>query len=226
MRKALIVLFGCLIVSFSHAQEEVEGLKLSTFKNNVKLNPLKALGFFNPAIELSYERRLNNNYSLQYSAAFLFDGIFHLIDLRDKRGSRHSLELKRFFDRSSMFGNYLGFQTSFLETSYEQYCKFRDTHDPGFPTFGSDYSQDVFVFKNTGDFSVKMGYQKMWPSGFVVDAFLGVGIRYVNCRHIGRDDVLDKQQNDGTFDLQYEYSRAGKFFETIFPLGLRIGMAI
>lgn len=137
MKKILLIAFSLLILANAKAQEA---------NNTLKINPISALLRTGSVF---YERKLNENSSLQLGAAFTG----FKLDGTSFTGIAITPEYRHYFGQKAVNGVYAG---PFLR--YQDYTVKDGSNEGNYTSFGGG-----LVF----------GRQWVWSSGFVLDLFFG-----------------------------------------------------
>lgn len=192
-------------------------------KNNpnvLKVTPLKFIGQGNQASEISYERRLNDLFSVQLMASSLhysYNGAFYNDGFVD--GSRFALET-RYFKAFKKPGAYLAFEIDYYQLDRKIDQVFYN------PTEGVRITNTYRLDKRVNSYNIKLGRQK-YINNFVIDTYIGLGIRFRNITSNKLDVapenylLLEERQSFVITDQK----RIGKTLAISLPLNVRIGYA-
>ncbi len=210
------------------------------YKNILKVTPLKALGLINPAIELSYERKTHKQFSSQLKTGWMLP---QRPTEKGKRthakGFNASLEEKYFFRGDAPAGFYLAAEISYMSKKYhdrwnfgqldydelpytEQYYDSYDDIYSDTASFYMNYPDTFGIKKQTTSFNIKVGYQHI-VKRFVLDFYLGLGIRYRDVRHFDRinpDDQMEGTRHPNAF---YITNKEGYDWRVSMPLNIKVG---
>lgn len=134
---------------------------------SVKLSPLSLPGVYvGPCARISLEHKLRSSWAAQYDAGVFF---------YSTKGMTFRAELKRYLNNAGRTsGKYLSAE---LQYKYQRYTtpavSEHDTID------GDVFDLDPFdVSKNVECLTFKFGNIKVWRSGFILEVFCGLGIRF------------------------------------------------
>lgn len=202
---------------------------LTHSKNSFKLTPLKALGLFNPSIQLSYERKLSNHFSLQLGGGFLLPTQAFVENVRyipHRKGYTSSIE-GRYYLNHMFAGTYLSMSFDYLNSNHQEFKKF--IYPPAFPNSphpDAPYFDTTTVLKQTFTTNFKIGYQQV-INHFVFDFYAGLGLRFKQVKY---EDMIHEEATEVYFRDSYlladifERSNWKGFSNTIsIPLNFKVG---
>lgn len=219
MRNNLHKLLLCLLLSaplhVAMAQSVDFSKEKALPKNMIKTAPLKYIGFVNPEIAFSYERKLDSMFAIQATAGIMAPTVgFDLeADPLYYRGLKFALEPKFFLERIEAHTGYISVEADYRHKKSfvrEEYATFFGT---GLDTFR--------IRKQIINLSFKFGYQWIL-NGFVIDFYTGIGIRLRNSVATEKDPL-----NQGGFFEDFFNTPYSEGYQTTlhFPLNVRIGYA-
>jgi hypothetical protein len=187
-----------------------------SLKNQIKISPLKLIGFVNPGLEFAYERKTSSSFSTQFMGSLLFD---YNKSFSTVTGFRTSIEEKYFYRKSAPMGPYLGFEINYLQKKYYDTSDFSEPDSYyNFDYEDNTYSDTYGINKKTLSFNFKWGYQKI-ISRFVIDFYTGLGLKYREVQHFDRINPNDEMEHHNIFIKNQEV----KEWSISLPLTVKIG---
>jgi len=192
--------------------------------NIIKFTPLKTLDFSNPALEISYERKLSNSFSGQLMASWLFPNSAWDINkdvLPNTTGYRIAFEEKYFFEKSAPQGPYISLELNYMHNKFKDLGYFHAKDDNSDPPYTS-YSDTIGIKKQTLSINFKVGYQLI-VEHLCIDFYAGFGPRYKDVEQYNRlkpEDVMDVPKPK---DFYFNSNLIGKYWTVSIPLNVRIG---
>jgi hypothetical protein len=196
MRKLNLILILSFSFLFAAAQDQ-EG-KTEVFRNSLKVNPLS---FFSGTFQMSYERLIGSDKSLNFSAGLTYK------DSEDENVTGYKGEFQfRYFilQRETPRANRRLYFAPFIFDQYSEVLQHNAYNGLG---ISGKYQYDVNSF-GTG---IVMGVNWVFSKRFVIDAFIGGGVRTSNARPSYNNYFID--------DSLFGYAYKG-----IFPrIGLDLG---
>jgi len=187
------------------------------YSNILKITPLKLGGFFNAALELSYERRTSKSLTTQFMASYLLPR--SILDFRReypsyKKGFRVALEEKFYIKKSAPFGQYFAFEIDYLNS--------RGGFEDNFWSVFSGNEETVTLKKQNYSFNLKLGYQ--WIIQRVsFDFYAGLGLRYKNVKYLDGTNPNGNSESPSDTGFFTQSNRVGKYWTASAPFNLRIG---
>ncbi|MDB5228704.1 MAG: hypothetical protein JWN78_2897 [Bacteroidota bacterium] len=191
-------------------------------KNILKFTPAKIIGISNPAIEITYERRIAKHFATQVMASCLmpvtiFDNVK---DFNPKiRGFKFSAEQKYYYTKKKQ-RQYIAIEANYMWTRYNAEMSFGNTDT----SIADNYLDSFRVRKQTFSINLIWGYQRV-VKRFCFDVFVGLGVRYKSTQHYDRlnpDDVMIAGRHPS---VPYYNNKPGKYWTFSFPLNIRLGWA-
>jgi hypothetical protein len=198
MRKLGLIALISLCCLYVAAQDQ--GSEPVIYKNSFKVSPL---GFFNSTFLMSYERLIGNDKALDFTAGITYKSS----DDESVNGYRgefrfHYFIMQRVTSKASR-------KVYFAPFLFDQYTKVTEPnyyYNYPYPTEEDTYTYDV----NSVGFGVVMGVNWIFARRFVLDAFIGGGLKTSNM-----DDSSSSYLDDGL---------NGYGYKGIFPrVGLDLG---
>lgn len=192
-------------------------------KNVIKFTPFRTIDFVNPAIEIVYERRTSNAFSTQFTLLGLLSQNFYDEDKLDGFGYRVGIEERYYHKNMAPSGFYYALEASFMKKDYFSNIVFQKNSEIK-DAYGKydTYEENVLVYKRLFDVNFKLGYQIIIKN-FVLDGFVGLGIRHRNVTHQNRSNYEDLMQRPRHPNVHYDKNLEGKRFGISLPLNIRIG---
>jgi hypothetical protein len=192
--------------------------------NVISITPLRLIDLFNPAVEITYERRWAPHLSTQFMASYLLpeSGIRNVFGLavgqaHNAKGFKVSAEQKFYLHPTAPQGFYVSGEVSYLHSRYDQY------ESGGYFLSGSSYwvsREDIFsVKKQMAVVNFKFGYQHIIDH-FTIDCFVGLGLQYKNVVHSNKE-----AWNHATLTGFYNNDIKGVAWMFNVPLNVRLGWA-
>lgn len=207
-------------------EEKYSSAQPAPHQNSVKISPLKYLDFSNPAMEIVYERKLNDVFSTQAMASYLFGSSIWNLSNDEKplaKGFRVALEQRYYHKRNALKGSYFAFELNYLKNRYDGYWEYVPTDLWGINNIGLVPTREKFtIHKQMTTCHFKWGYQKLGRF-FCYDFFVGAGIRYKDVRHVGKNNSPDIRGANDWFDGQLLRNRDGNSWWPSMTLGVCIG---
>ncbi len=149
---------------------------LCCYKTNIllKYSPFSLCGDYvttSSGVQLGVETNLSKQFSFQQDIQYIFvnrsdDGILS-IDVKDIKGIRTDTEIKYYFKKHSLNGNYFAphLLYQFTRAIKEDY-----------------YDNDYYIDRNMIGLHGKIGWQSISKKGFVFDVAFGIGARYISSK--------------------------------------------
>lgn len=153
-------------------------------KNNIKITPARFL-LSHPGVMVSYERYFGKRFSTELSGALLYNINFVGNEPFPSTGSGYQLSLEEKYTlRPGKARRYVS-----MEAGY-------------YNIVGNNYTESVNLYSNNsfvGDKRIyymapKVGLELHMSSHFIVETFVGVGVRYVEGKFTNLSDPTDVQK--------------------------------
>lgn len=209
------LLFLLLIAGVAFGQDSI--IHIQPTRLVVKLAPLSLVPvYIKPSIRAGVEYRFKNPWSVYTELGTYFSV---------SKGFTGKLELKyNFSDYAYGKGTeseYVSAELYYKRQTYDTYDSIAPTDgDPGFPK--TEYS----VSKHVQCFTVKYGRMKVFPSGFVIDVYVGLGIRFKQATNTLSAEANANMPATSDFGPNLFINKAGNFIYPNFDAGLKIGWRI
>lgn len=204
------------------------------YKHNsiIKITPLKIIGFYNPSIELSYERKTSKSFSTQLMASYLFtnlpSSLFNERNDYDVSGFRVAIEEKYYLRQSAIQGSYLGFEADYLDMNYKTVEDFISDNIPANVVINGNivrtpfYTDTIDIKRQTLSFNFKYGYQTI-RNRISVDFFIGMGVKFRKVEHSNRINPNDRLEVPFLGNVRYSRNFEATVATLSFPLNIRVG---
>lgn len=214
MKKILFLFITCYS-GFSYAQFASE------FDNrfSIKMSPLGLIDVYGGySVKLGSEVKIYKNCAVSIEVGKYFN-YFDGDGIRDKlKGYIIKPEVKFYLNREGFSsGNYVSVEYQYKETSFNYEDSIQIEPDP-------TYEKEYRIYKSINCINLKYGGMEISKKGFLVEWFVGVGIRI--CKG---HNTLSKIEDDGILTGENHGSEIGwtqRSFNYVFPnltLGLKIG---
>lgn len=207
----LICLFIFLSVCFCAQTNDNLNNHLS-----LKIAPFSLLDIYSGmSARIGIEYKIVNTLSLYNEFGTYISGPNSLLN---NQGMLSKIELKKyFFQVEQHTGNYL---------SVELFYKHQKFNLIDSISLNTKYEKEYKVLKDVACFTIKYGKLSVYMKRLIVDAFVGVGLRYKVATN-----NLTKEENKnivpiGDYHFNLFVGKAGKFFYPNFDLGIKIGYVI
>ncbi len=221
---------GTIYIDFGSADSSYLTYKplnepFSQYSNILKISPLMLGGFFNAAVEISYERRTGKSFSTQLTASYLLPLAFWFDYRPDLKGFCVAAEEKYYYRGSALHGPYVGLEVKYLKSQYTDIWTF-GIRDPLLDTTYNytNYLDTFGIKKFIFTFNLKLGKQIV-INRFAVDLCAGLGLRLRDVTHFDRIDPSGEMERPRHPNLYYSNNRDGRFWTISIPLNVRIGWA-
>lgn len=218
--RGAVFLICIFLSSFTCLYSQTDTSSHDSFSNLIKITPLKLLGTDNPGVELAYEKVLNENFSLQLMASYLYITVGSSTNKAMKTNDfnyRFSVEPKFYIDGIAPNGMYFSFETNYMNKKVRKILDFKDYTPEG------SYEDTVLVFKQTLTFNMKLGHQ-FSRNRLTMEIYMGLGLRYKDVRHLEKIDP-DSELDDDFWIVNITgitYGEGNKWTAVV-PLNMKIG---
>lgn len=214
MKKIFLFIFVMLYGLVSNAQ-------YAPLDYAIKLNALSPLNLVNPSVQLQFERAGYHGFSTESTTGVIFyptvSGIF------SNRGVVLGLEERFYVNRNGIDGLYMGISYQYLKNDSRQTGEFIDHQTDTFPDyFAPTYTDTYMLHRQTHSVSLKYGYAAS-VGHFLIDFFVGIGIKYRSVSHSERDvpeDIMGPNRHPNIF---YYSNREQQRCVLFFPVGFSMG---
>ena len=193
-----------------------------TYKNQLKVTPLKLFDLVNPGIELGYERFVAENVSMEVSYAHLLSrktpgGTFDL----GIKGKKVGLEIKHFLGNSKSRQKYVGIEVVRLTNAYTDIGRFGISSFDD--TLNLNYTDTFSIKKNTLSVNLKVGIRYL-IGHFVIELYSGLGIKYKEVIHSDRRRPQDPLEVPIHPNIYHIANMEGTHWGLNIPLNMKIGI--
>ncbi len=170
--------------AFKTATDSVKAPEGSPYRNSIKLTPMRFL-LSHPGVMVSYEHHFGKRFSTELSGALLYDIAFVGNEPFPTSGSGYQLSLEEKYTlRPGKSSRYVS-----VEAGY-------------YNIVGNNYTESTNLYHNDsfeGDKRIyylapKVGMEIHLSSHFVVEPFVGVGVKYVEGKFTNTSDPTDVQK--------------------------------
>ena len=165
MRKFKLIILLSFSYLFVAAQDQ--GSEPAAYRNSIKINPLS---FFSSTFQLSYETRIAKDQSLNFSAGLIYKDT----DSKSVNGYRGEFQFRYFVLQRETISAVR--KLYFAPFVFDQYA---DVIDRNYYNYIG--TQDIYHYKvNSFGAGVVMGVNWTFARRFVIDTFVGGGVRTSN----------------------------------------------
>ena len=180
----------------------------------LKFSPLSFIDIYNGSTaRMGVEYKLKDNYSL-------YNEIGTFIPTGNKNsGILSRCEFKCYFNSADKInGQYVSVELFYKNQSYNTKDSIRGT---------VKYSKDYTVSKNVGCLTIKYGFMQVCKYRFVIDGYVGLGVR----GKIVRSSLTEEENNklmssDDSYNINLLINKAGTFIRPNVDIGFKIGYRI
>jgi hypothetical protein len=219
MKKISIIII-CLVASTLAFSQDKEHIEWS--KNQLKVSPLRIFNWFNPGLELNYQRNYKN-FASQISVAYLVN-IASIMDRKDVQGYRLNFEEKCHFPKS-----YFKRQRTFIscEIGYHNINSTRPSQrfipkNNQELDYTNSYIDDYKINRQSIIFDVKMGME-FQVKHLLLEWGIGIGIAYQNVRQLNKKNP-DYKMEYGIHDFfSPMFEDEGRYVIPNIPITFKIG---
>lgn len=209
MKNNIIHFFLLLSSVFSYGQGAIIDNKLA-----LKIAPLSILDIYGgSSTRIGVEYKLKNNYSLYNEIGTYFP---YANGMHNNRGFLTKIEFKAYLNKQGLTINkYISAELFYKQQSYYTY--------DSIATSTNTYIKDYFVSKKVGCFTVKYGMLTIYKSRFVLDGFIGIGVRYKIAENTLNNNENKNIVSEGSYQTNILKNKSGTFTDLNFDMGLKIG---
>ena len=206
LKKLLICVF--IILPHLLSAQDNSGV----YKNQIKFSPFRLVDFFDPGIELSYERLYSKRFSTQVSGSYDID-LFGMFGFHAFHGYRFSVEEKYFLDPTGKRRNYMSLDLVWNNNHYNNELQYLDT------TSNEIKCEGFTIYRKTFSINLKYGKQIIL-NRFIIDWCSGIGVKFRNVRDNGRTHIYPRAKG---IDLLSQLEDPGKTVTFNLPINIKIG---
>lgn len=219
MKPLLLLLFVVPCFAFGQGQPTEHQRR-----NLVKFTPLKLVGFSNASVEVSYERILKKDISLEFMGSYLLDDPVYS-SATNVKGARFSFSVRKYINKTSPKGFYGAVEIDYLITSYDAVLEFYDPDEIIEDSYDHEtYADDISIDKQMSTLNFKGGYQFVFKS-ITLDVNGGIGLRYKDVIHSGKEDPDSIMDNHFEPNFDDFINAEGHYWIINIPLNVKIGYA-
>jgi len=215
----IIICFFSSVFAFSQQTRHIEWSK-----NQIKFSPIRTFNWFNPGLELSYQRNYGH-FSSQLSLAYLTD-IANISGRKDVQGYRLNFEEKyyipkSYFKRQRMFFSCEAGYNKINSTRESQYFVPKNNQKIDYE---NSYIDDYEIKRQSIIFDVKAGME-FQIKHLIFEFGIGFGITHQNVRQ------LNKKNPDYKIEYNFEdiisplFEEEGRYIIANIPFTFKIGYA-
>jgi hypothetical protein len=211
--RTLYTFFFIFIVSICSGQND----SVTQYKNQLKLSPLRVFGL-DPGVDLSYERLLSSQFSIQITGRYVVD-MFRLVD--NLHGFGVYLEPRYYINTSATSRTFVSLNVGYLNCQYKTEEDFMNPNADSINKLDYDFVDTVLVKRQTAQLTLNYGVQKYYKR-FVFEFSAGLGIRY---RESALSDKLyaDQYMFKNRHHIFGGPNEEGYFFTPLIPLRFKVG---
>ena len=223
MKKTFLMLALAMISFGSQAQDKKS---TNEFNHVLKTN---VLGYLAGQYQISYEKPLNEHFSVQLSAGFLTGNNSGSLGVRSYKGHRIGLilipEARYYFKGNAPKGFYLGAFARYRSAS-------NILDDQSFTAGGTGIDQDLSRVRRATSIGggVLIGYQLITKGGFTFDIFAGPQYKSRSTKITYDNDALNVPSTVAGYDSKGDELFSSKFgsidYNDKAGMGLRFGFNI
>jgi hypothetical protein len=215
----ILVVMACAL--FSHGQAD----SITQSRIWIKTNPIDyVLGYNGKIANLGIECRLAPNYSLASELGFYYSISNSSETFFNNTGLRIKEEIKHYSAKNS--GKWLGYYS--LELAYGNHS-FDRTDSLLYitpPNSYEGYTKLYHVSKEFYGLLVQRGFIRQFPCGFILELYVGIGLRYNQVKsNLSADELAHRSFGDSTlpFDLSLQ---EGNHIVPRINLGVKVGFRV
>ena len=207
-----------ILIIFLISIKIICGQSIDTINNKIciKLAPLAYLDIYSGmSPRIGIEFKVKNTFAIYNEIGTYISGSN---SMQVNKGILTKIEFKKYFNYDALTsGNYVSAELFYKHQS------FRMTDSIFVKT---KYEKEYSVTKDVSCLTIKYGKLYLYKYRFIVDIFVGLGLRYKNST-----STLTSEENKhivpvGDYHLNLFVSEAGKFFYPNFDAGVKIGYRI
>lgn len=174
----LRLLLTLLILNLATA---ATGQAPASYRNQLKVSPMRLLDPVNPGVEVHYERVLSPRYSAELTYGYMTPAVSLRPTLREPyKGTRLGLEVKRTGKELDAFREYWSAEV------VHNNSRAQEEEQIGIDSTDTQGIYHTFeIHKKTTTLNIKWGVQRR-EGRVVFDVGMGVGVKYRDIQHTGR----------------------------------------
>lgn len=188
---------------------------LTPYNNIVKTRPFSAITQQDPRVEFAIEHRTSNQFTSQFSAAYMLPLEYYLSD-QNNVGYTIALEEKLYFNKMAPHGFYASLEGRFMTREYDAIF---NTYNH-YPT--TIITDTISLVHQAGTINLKIGYQQV-VNRIVFDVFLGMGVSQSNVTLFRNNKTPDPDWYSYSHGLLYRNLKEGQHTTASIPFGFQVG---
>lgn len=211
MKNKIVVIFLLLLVLRSFGQDSIDN------KLCIKIAPLALLDIYSgmsPRIGVEY--KLKRNISLYNEIGTYVPNQNSNTNIK---GFLSKIELKAFLNRSGKtINHYISSEIFYKQQTYDSYDSISQN--------SSYYLKNYSVSKKAACLTLKYGFLKVFKFNLVLDAFVGLGVRFKFVESTLTNYENSNIKPEGSYSANIALSKAGNFTLLNLDMGIKIGYRI
>ena len=183
----LLLAFIAIANNNIFSQDEEYEFPADFKRHTLKISPLKPLGGVLPAIELGYEKFLTKNTSAQITLGYLMENIYYK---HNQKGFSIALEAKKYIGLDNRF--YVSLETGFYHRHSDEGGSFESKTLLDSNNSPLVYGESFSAIYNQLNLIPKFGIRAPLGKKIILDAYFGIGIKWINITHKNRTYLNDQ----------------------------------
>jgi hypothetical protein len=208
MTRYFIIIILLLFLRRMHGQDDVTDNKFC-----LKIAPLSLLDIYGgTSARIGIEYKLKRNFALYNEIGTYFP---NANGMHNNYGGLVKIEFKIYLNKSELtVGPYLSAELFYKHQSYYTYDSIYSA---------AKYNRDYYVSKDVACFTIKYGFFQVLKYNFVIDGFVGLGVRQKFITNTLTYDENNHMKSEGDYGTNIAKSKAGIFTYLNFDTGVKIG---
>lgn len=197
--------------------------KRIALKNRISTTPTSISGIYHPGIEVGYQRLINERFALQTNLRYFLAANTNYS--RNAEGFRIELNPKYYLRNQELSRIYTSLSLQYLKKDHEAEYTFLIPANLDDDDFENDLIRQLLpVEKRFISLTPRIGIEHYFSDRLVIDAFIGVGLRYRRTRVIGANPefILSGEDADW-FDVEFDSNQPSNRMSANLDLNFRIG---
>jgi len=225
MKKIQIIII-CLFISTLAFSQKVEWRETAWQKNQIKFSPLRTINWYNPGLELNYQRN-HGQFASQISVAYLTNiaDIFTIAERKNIHGYRLNFEEKYYFPKSIRY-NMRTFISSELGynniNSIRESQRFIPLNAEGEDDEENSYIEDWDLNRQSIIFDVKMGME-FRVNHLLLEWGVGFGLTHQYVQVFSKRNPTDQMDFHHSDIISPLFEKEGRYVIPNFPITFKIG---
>jgi len=193
------------------------------FRNRFSITPTAISGIYHPGIEVGYQRLIGSRFAIQTNMRYLLAANTNYS--RNAEGFRIELNPKYYLRNQERSRIYTSLSFQYLNKDHEAEYNFLIPENFDDDNFENDQILQLLrVEKRFISFTPRIGFEHYLSDRLIIDAFLGIGLRYRKTTVLGANpDYVFSDGNWEWFDVEYDSNRPGNRISANLDLNFRIG---